>query len=299
MRRRAVLTALVFLLALPAPARAWSFDLHRYITSRALALLPAGLRSFFERPQNRAFVVEHSIDPDLWRNAGFAQEPPRHFLDLDAYGAFPFVDLPRDYDEAVRKFGAETVAKNGLLPWRGAEIFERLVKAFRDTQGASPYAPDDVKFFAAVLSHYTGDAHVPFHAALNHDGQLTNQHGIHSRFEGELFRRFESRVVARLKPPPLAPIQDPRDALFQTLLDSFGLVEPVLAADRRAAAGRTEYDDDYFARFFAGAHPVLERRLSEAISGVASMIAGAWEKAGRPDLSRERPRTNRKIRGGP
>jgi hypothetical protein len=170
------------------------------------------------------------------------------------------------------------------------------VKAFQETQGTASYAADDVKFFVAAVSHYTADAHMPFHAVLNHDGQLTNQHGLHSRFEAELFRRFEPKVVARLKPPALRTIAQPRDFIFDTLLESFNAAGPVLAADLRAAKGRVEYDDQYFAQFFAGAQPTLERRIGEAVSGVASMIVSAWEQAGRPDVTRERPRQNRRIR---
>jgi hypothetical protein len=43
--------------------------------------------------------------------------------------------------------------------------------------------------------------------------------------------------------------------------------------------------------------PVLERRTSEAVTGVAGVILGAWEQAGRPDLSKPLPRPVQKIRG--
>jgi hypothetical protein len=286
-----ILSAL--LLAAPAPARAWSFDVHRWLVARAIPLLPAEIRPFFEA--HRAFVVEHSIDPDLWRNAGFVEEPPRHYLDMDAYGPYPFADLPRDYDAAVKRFGKEFVDKNGVLPWRTAEIYDRLANAFRQYgDGTSPWAADDVKFYSAVLAHYTGDAPVPFHAAVNYDGQLTNQHGIHNRFEGELMRRYGSRV--RVVPPPAAPIRQPRDFIFDALTSGFPLVEPVLAVDRKAVVGREEYDDGYFDQLFAGSKGILEGRLAQSAAAIAGMIAGAWETAGRPPVPLQPPRTPRKIR---
>lgn len=289
----AALVAVALTLAPAAPARAWSFDVHRWLVERAIPLLPAPLRPFFDA--HRGFVVEHSIDPDLWRNAGFIEEPPRHFVDLDAYGAYPFSDLPRDYDEAVKKFGKDMVDKNGLLPWRTAEMYERLVKAFRQYgDGSAPWATEDIKFFSAVLAHYTGDAHVPFHAALNYDGQLTNQHGIHSRFEGELMRRYGDRV--RCVPPPPTPVRQPRDFIFGALISGFPLVESILAVDRKAVVGRGEYDDRYFDELFAGTKTILERRLGEAAGGIAGMIAGAWETAGNPPVPPEPPRIDRKIR---
>lgn len=288
---RVALSALIVALA-PVTLGAWGFDAHRFVTDRALALLPAPMRPFYDR--HRVFIVEHSVDPDLWRNAGFTSEPPRHFLDLDAYGAYPFADLPRDYDAAVRKFGRPMIEKNGLLPWRTAEMVERLAKAFRGVRSGLPYGPDDVKFFSAVVAHYVGDAHVPFHAVVNYDGQLTNQHGIHSRFETELFNRY--RTTLSIAPQPRPAVTHPRDFVFDTLLAGSQLVDSILAADRRAVAGKDVYDDQYFEQLLAGVRPILERRLAEAISGVAAIITGAWEQAGKPDLPPEPLKTLRKVR---
>jgi hypothetical protein len=280
-------------LMLPSPIAAWSFDLHRYVTARAIEQLPTAIRPFFRK--HRGFIVEHSVDPDLWRSAGFVEEPPNHFLDIDSYGEYPFVELPRDFDAAIAKYGKERIEQEGKVPWRVAEMFDLLVKAFE--QQASPesgYALENVKFYSAVLSHYVGDAHQPFHAVKNYNGQLTNQHGIHSRFEGELFRRYESRLT--IAPPPLEPVPNARDYVFDVLLESYTLVDPLLRADRAAVEGKTEYDDDYFRRFMARAQPILERRVSEAIAGVASVIVSAWEKGGKPDLPLNPVRQNRKVR---
>ena len=40
---------------------------------------------------------------------------------------------------------------------------------------------------------------MPFHAALNHDGLLTGQWGIHSRFETETFERYREQLDVRAK----------------------------------------------------------------------------------------------------
>jgi hypothetical protein len=283
------------LVCAPTPIRAWGFDVHRMIADRAVTLLPGEIRPFFEK--HRTMFVEHSIDPDLWRSAGFEEEPPRHFVDMDAYGAHPFTALPHDYEEAVKKYGVAFVTKNGTLPWRAEEIFEKLVKAFADSgRPDAGYAPDNVKFFSAVMAHYIADAHVPFHAALNYDGQLTKQWGIHSRFESQLVLRYLPQL--RVNPKPMAPVTDAREFVFATLTNSFPEVQKILAVDRRAASGREVYDDEYFAQFHAGTRPIVEKQLSGAISGVAAAIAGAWEKAGRPALRLESPRLNRKIRQG-
>jgi hypothetical protein len=276
--------------ASPRPAEAWSFEVHRFVMDRAIALLPDEIRPFFQK--FRGQIVEHAIDPDLWRTAGWEEEPPRHFVDLDAYGPHPFNDLPREFDEAVAKHGREFVLKNGTLPWRTAEIHGKLVEAFTQK---SPYSRENIKFFSSVLGHYVADGHVPLHAALNYDGQLTGQWGIHARFESELFERFGDRLA--VDPGPLRPLdRSPRDFMFDTLADSFLLVGPLLDADREAVAGREFYDDEYFLLLLGTVRPMLERRLSQSIAHTASMIAGAWEAAGRPPVPLDAPRERRRVR---
>ena len=276
-----------------SPVLAWGLDVHRFITDRAIQILPQPLRSFFQK--HRAFVVEHSVDPDLWRSAGFVEEPSRHFLDLDAFGEYPFSELPRDRESARERFGSEMIEKEGQVPWRTVEINQRLVDAFEQLKPeGNRYAAEDVKFFSAILSHYVSDAHVPFHTVKNYDGQLTGQTGIHSRFETELFLRYQREIV--VSPPRLYPVERPLDLMFGILLKSFTLVDPILNADLKSIEGLESYDEIYFQRLFRSTRSILESQVSDSISTVASMIVGAWEKAGRPDLPLEAKVVNRKIR---
>lgn len=260
---------------------AWGFEAHRLIADRAVDLLPTEIRPFFVK--HRAFISEHAIDPDLWRTAGWIEEPPQHFFDMDAFGPAPFDAIPHDKDAAIAKFGKDMVQKNGLLPWRVEEMYGKLVRAFADAKTDRPYAKDNIKFLSAVLAHYVGDAHVPFHAVLNHDGQLTNQQGLHSRFESQTFDRYRLRL--RIRPAPITVTTSPRDFIFDTLAVSASLAEPMLAADRDAIGSGDVYDAAYYDRFFARAQPVLERRLSEAIAATAALITRAWEEGGKPSLA--------------
>jgi len=260
---------------------AWGFEAHRLIADRAVDLLPTEIRPFFVK--HRAFISEHAIDPDLWRTAGWIEEPPQHFFDMDAFGPAPFDAIQHDKDAAIAKFGKDMVQKNGLLPWRVEEMYGKLVRAFADAKTDRPYAKDNIKFLSAVLAHYVGDAHVPFHAVLNHDGQLTNQQGLHSRFESQMFDRYRLRL--RIRPAPITVTKSPRDFIFDTLAVSASLAEPMLAADRDAIGSGDVYDAAYYDRFFARAQPVLERRLSEAIAATAALITRAWEEGGKPSLA--------------
>lgn len=292
----AVVLVVALLLVGSARPDAWGFEVHRFITDRALDLLPEPIRPFFQK--HRAFIVERSVDPDLWRTAGWDEEPPRHFVDLDAYGRPPFGDLPREYDRAVERYGVEFVQRNGTLPWRAAEIFGQLRRSFElQKRGVAGYSLENIKFYSAILAHYVEDGHVPFHAVLNYDGQLTGQHGIHSRWESELVVRDMAGL--HLAPPPVVPVTDMRTFMFDVLQASFPHAETILQADKAAVAGRDEYDNGYFDQLNRDTRPILEQRLSAATSAVASAIVGAWEAGGKPVLPLDPPKENRKVRRTP
>jgi hypothetical protein len=295
MRKATAALVAALTLMLPAPrVSAWGFTAHKFITDRAIDLLPPEIRPFYVK--YRVSVVEHAIDPDTYRTVGWVAETPRHFLDMDAWGPFPFTAIPHDYRAAVAKRGEGFVLKNGTLPWRADEIYRHLVDSFRKIDTA-PYARDDIKLFSSVLAHYVEDAYQPLHANLNYDGGLTGQSGIHSRFETQLFERYSERL--RITPPPLPPIRSVREFLFATLADSYQLSGAVLAADRAAVEGRAVYDDGYFDALLARTQPLLEKRLGQSISGVAAGIAAAWTEAGRPALPPDAaPRPPRKVGAG-
>ncbi len=290
--RVGLLAVLLYSLA-PSPASAWGFAGHQLIMRRAIDLLPSELKPFFTA--HRDELVLRVTDPDLWRNVGW-EDDPNHYVDFGVpeFGPYPFTALPREYGAAIEKFGAATLKRNGTLPWREAEEFGNLRRAFEGFKRQAPYASSDTVLFAAVASHYIEDAHQPLHATNNHDGQLTGQIGVHARFERDLIERFESRLTVH--PAPGLPITNPRDAAFDALLASYQLVDPLLAADRAASAGKDVYDEDYFEKFFAGAGPILERRLADSITATVGVIVGAWEQAGKPALSLKDARPLQKIR---
>ena len=285
--------ALVVASLLPSPALAWGFVAHRLIMARAIELLPRELQPFFTRYHDE--IVMRSTDPDLWRNVGW-EDDPNHFLDFGVreFGEYPFRELPREYAAALEKFGIARLRRDGMLPWREAEEFGNLRRTFEGFKRESAYGPGDVVLFAAVACHYIQDAHQPFHATNNYDGQLTGNNGIHARFERDLVERFASRLT--ISPAPATPIHNARDAAFDALLASHQLVDPILAADKDTAAGKDTYDDYYFEKFFAKVRPILERRLSESVTASAGLIVGAWEAAGKPVLKLEGARPIEKVK---
>ncbi len=274
-------------------------DVHRVITGHAIDRLPAEIKPLFV--EHKAFIAEHSVDPDVWRvmdlKGDRGDESPNHFLDIDFEAGTkpPFDHVPRDYDEYVKKFGIGPATRWGRLPWRAEEVYNRLVASLRDLGKPNvPYAADNARYLVAVLAHYIEDAHVPFHGALNYDGQLTNQRGIHSRFETELVLRNVNAWT--WAPTPVVAIADFKAFMFKTVIDSQQLVAEVLAADLKATEGREFYDAAYFDVFLKGASPIAERRLTEAASAVASAVYSAWIDAGKPALPTAGERTPSRIR---
>jgi hypothetical protein len=292
MPRRLCVALVVVATLMPAPAFAWGFAAHKYIMRRAIDLLPAAIKPFFV--DHRDEIVVRVTDPDLWRNVGW-EDDPNHFVNLGAaeLGPYPFTAFPREYGAALEKFGMAGLKRLGTLPWREAEEFGNLRRAFEGFKKGGPYSGTDTVLFAAVAGHYLQDAHQPFHASDNYDGQLTSQRGIHSRFERDLMERYESRLT--VNPAPAKSMASARDAAFEALLASHQLVAPLLLADKEAIGTKDAYDDAYFESFFVKAKPILDERLGTAITATASMIVSAWEQAGRPDLKNEAPRPVQRV----
>lgn len=290
-------------LAMPAAVHGWGLDVHRFLTRRALTGLPPELKPFFD--EQRDFVSERAADPDMWRVAALrtdiGDEDPNHFLDIDALDEpAPFSNVPRTWEGLVTKYGLERATKAGRLPWRAEEMYNRLVGHFRDMgrPNGPGYAGDNARYIAAVLSHYLEDAHQPLHATGNYDGQLTNQNGIHSRFETALVLR--NLPTLNLAPVAIRPIGNIREFMFATIVESQSLVAPLLAADRKATEGLEFYDDAYFAALLTGVRPILEKRLSDSASAVASVIVQAWKEAGSPTMAvNAGPRPPARIRRAP
>jgi hypothetical protein len=292
---RTITTALVAvtfaILSTESPA-AWGLDIHRRITALALDGLPAPLRQFYAR--ERAFVVEHSVDPDMWRvvalRTELGAEDPNHFLDIDDLDEpEPWTGVPRDWKAFLSRYGEQRATRAGRLPWRTTEVYELLVAAWKShASGKAPYAAGNARYLSAVIAHYIEDGNQPFHAVANYDGQLTNQRGVHSRFETELAQRYWTRVThPRVV---VTPIPDIKTFVFDRVTEGARLSRQILDADRKAAtvknaAGQFVYDDAYYARFFQGARSVLETRLASSANAVASVWVQAWTDAGKPAVN--------------
>ncbi len=284
MRRLVAIAILVVLACRPAPTGAWGVEVHRLITGRAIDALPAPLHDLYA--PYRAFVVEHAVDPDEWRVVGLSgemgPEDPNHFFEISVIGdPAPFSNVPRDWPSLVSRLGKERADKIGRLPYRIVDMYGRLVTYFKGITAGTAYAADNARYVSAVLAHYMEDANQPLHVAENYDGQLTNQRGLHSRFETQLPTR--NWATLKQRPVQIHPVPDIEAYVFENIIKSDSYVQAVLDADKRAseglardANGRLVYDDGFYARFLRETRPLLEDRLSSSADAVASVIVAAW-----------------------
>lgn len=260
---------------------AWGFTAHRLVNRKAIGALPPELRAFFQ--PDAAYVAEHSIDPDLARSGA---SDPNHFLNLDAFGDYPFPDVGTNEAAHLARFGRDAPGK-GRVHWRVGELYTELVAAFRAKEARRSLET------AAALGHFIADAHVPFHATLNYDGQLTGQRGLHARWESMLVERDEARLENAVQPAAATLIADPVAFTLETLRESFLRYGEALASDRDAVAGLRDlaetpederYQDFYYARLQAREHARVESRLARAAWATASLWTSAWTEAGRPEM---------------
>jgi hypothetical protein len=155
----------------------WGFFAHQKINYYSVFLLPPEMMVLYK--PNIEFITEHAVDADKRRYA-IAEEGPRHYIDTDYYGKYPFDSLPRKWEDAVAKYSETTLVENGIVPWWVQTMQRRLVNAFKEKDQSR------ILKLSAEIGHYIADTHVPLHASSNHNGQLTGQQGIHWFWESRV-----------------------------------------------------------------------------------------------------------------
>jgi hypothetical protein len=265
--------ALLVWLAAGTPAWAWGPAAHRLVNNWAIETLPHEIRGFFDA--NRQFLIDHASDPDEWM-AKDRYERKRHYLYLDKYGMFPYLELPHSFKPAVEKFGSGKINSNGLLPWHVGEYSLRLTNALKAQKW------EEAKLVAAALGHYVADVHDPLNTTSNYDGQLTGQTGLATRFGSTLIDRFQGFFIFR--PVPAVKIDDPTEYAFGAVLETNSWVNQILLADRKSLEGLRDYNDDYFDRFYSQIGSTAVREMNAAAHDVGSYWYTAWLNAGRPEL---------------
>lgn len=268
----------------------WGFFAHEKINFYAVFLLPPEMMAFYK--PNINFLREHATDPDKRRYI-LPEEGARHYIDMDRYGKYPFAELPRSWEEAKLRFGEDTLRANGIVPWWTQQMLQRLTHAFKEKN------EHDILKLSAEIGHYIADAHVPLHASRNHNGQYTNQKGIHAFWESrlpELLADKEWNFFIRKADYIADPSQFIWDRVSESALasDTVLLYEKELSnsfpADRKFAFENRngslvrQYSSAYSIAYNRKLLGMVERRMRQSVYAVASFWYTAWVNAGQPDL---------------
>ena len=235
-------------------AVAWGPTAHRTVNRWAVDTMRPEVRAFFVA--NRQYLIDHADEPIEWMKKD-RYEPRRHFIYLDKYGIFPFLQLPHDYQAAANQYGTSRLNRDGVLPWQIGRYSLQLTEALRARKW------DEAKLDAAVLGHYVADARNPLYMTKNDDGQLTGQTGLKIRFGADLIDRYISFFMFRSEDP--VKIDDPTEYAFQMCLESYTWVDQVILADRRSLEGQRGYTDEYYDRFYSQVGSIAARQLPQRL----------------------------------
>lgn len=270
----------------------WGFYAHRKINYHAVFLLPPEMMVLYKPAIG--FLEEHAVDPDKRRYA-VPEEGPRHYIDIDHYGIYPFDSLPRKWNDAVAKYSADTLLTHGIVPWWLQTMLYRLTEAFKEKNQAK------ILKYSAEIGHYVADSHVPLHASSNHNGQFTDQKGIHGFWESRIPELLAEKewdlFIGKAE-----YIKNPADYIWKRVLESAAAADTVLkyekelsrqfpadqkfAFEDRNGVTIRQYSSAYSLKYDALLKGMIERRMRQSIFTVASFWFTAWINAGQPDLSK-------------
>ncbi|TDO82919.1 S1/P1 nuclease [Flavobacterium chryseum] len=285
----------LFALAIGFLTLSWGIVGHERINKAAVMALPHPLQVFFYNHID--FITQEASVPDIRKYAlNYKEENPRHYFDMENFGSAD--SLPQTMEEAKKKYDAKFLNDNGILPWYIEDMMVKLTKAFKDKNRA------EILFLAADLGHYIGDAHMPLHTSANHDGQLSDQKGIHSLWESRLPELFAKNY--KLNVPQAHYYENVHKAIWDMINDTHSLAQPLLDIDKKLRTSTPEnqvykidadgkvlknkynsavFSDEYAKKLNQELNGMVENQMKKAITATSSYWYTAWVNAGKPDLS--------------
>jgi hypothetical protein len=275
---------------------AWGVWGHEHIGKGAIMALPKEMGLFFYNHSD--FIVTESTVPDVRKHLYDKAEGPRHYIDLEWFNYTGRAGMPKTMDEAIAKYGKDSLNKYGILPWHIQDMMARLTDAMKNKRKS------EILFLASDLSHYVADAHMPLHTSLNHDGQLTGQVGIHAFWEAQLPELFgknynlytgEAHYIKNVEKATW-DILDSSHALVNTLLRIESKMRKDNPEDKQYAMGadgaplKNKYGQRVHAYEYAHVYHELlngmvEEQMKAAIIFTSDFWYTAWVNAGKPDLT--------------
>lgn len=250
----------------------WGDKGHQKINSTSPKFFPAELNNYHGWSE---ILSEHGSDADNRKKTDHT-EGIKHYIDIDAYEDFIQAHkIVEGREDAINKYGQEFIKKNGTLPWVTDSTYHVLVNQFRAKDWSKALLT------ASDLGHYVGDGHMPLHLSTNYDGKLTEQTGIHSRYESKMINLYIDSITVNIS--PIHDIENVSRYIFDYMYNNFQYKDSLLNADKYAfEKANHEYSDLYYHTLWAKTKGFTNKMIEGSSKSLAELITTAWIEAGRP-----------------
>ena len=254
----------------------WGDKGHKLISKMSVDFLPPEMKAF---KAWRDYLEEHAPDPD-YRKKTDKTEGPKHFIDIDYYKEYLNGNMVENEDSLITEYGEKEVIHQGILPWATLQTFENLTKAFKEKNKELALR------YAADLGHYVGDGHQPMHTVLNYNGQLTDQKGVHARYEIKMVDAHLDELEKSFKPIPASYVQNPLQYIFNYISDANSVCEVLFNADSLAyKETNSRRSNKYYDLMWLRTKYITEIQFNNAAGDFAALVYTAWVNGGRPDFN--------------
>ncbi len=278
---RSKLTLCLVLIAFAAaPSYAWHAEGHARAAHEAVTILPADLPEFFR--QGAVTIEQDSSEPDLFTKPIAppelaAAEAPEHYFDMEL---FELKELPADRYKFLHLLFQKDIEpyKIGLLPYALAEWTDRLAVAFAEHRKwpDDPEVQKKALVYAGILAHYAGDACMPLHTTIHHDGKLEPGKpavkGIHRQVDA-LLGKLPLKLALDIDNGSILPADKLQEFIAAQLQQSHALVEPLYAMEAQLPA----YEQPL--RPQGPVFDFAKERLQASAIFIARLYATAWAKS--------------------
>ncbi len=255
----------------------WGDKGHKLISKKSVLFLPASMKAYSKWAD---YLEEHAPDPDN-RKKDDKTEAPKHFIDIDFYKEFLAGKMIENEDSLITEYGEKEVVKQGLLPWATEETYKNLVQAFKDHNKAKALK------YAADLGHYVADGHQPMHTVLNYNGQLTNQKGVHARYEINMVDDHLKELEDSFDPQPVTLVKNPQQFIFNYIYDANTVCCVLMEADSIAyKETNSRRSNAYYDLMWFRTKYITEIQFNNAAKDFAALLYTAWMNGGKPSFNK-------------
>lgn len=237
------------------------------------------------------FLTENAVNPDRRRYA-IEEEAARHYIDLDVYGDSAVYNMPRYWNEAVKKYSEDTLQAYGIVPWYIITMKNFLTSAFKRRD------VDAILRLSTDIGHYIGDANVPLHTTENYNGQLTDQYGIHGFWESRLPELYSDEYDFYVGKAEY--VEKPQMRSWAAVTAAHLTMDSVLSIEKELSMKFPEdkkysyeergnstvrvYSKKYSNNYHKALDGQVERRMIASIKMVGDFWYTCWVDAGQPDM---------------